>query len=470
MKRLAPRKTAISVLAVVLLSVVCARADLAGRINGILARSSQKKVSFAVCIRKAPSGQTLYARNANAPMIPASNMKLVTTAAALHYLGADYEYKTQFAMDGNTLVIIASGDPLLGDIAYDDSRGRDDGWLFEDIIGELKQKGIKRIDDIIADTTVFDPNRVNASWPRAQLNRPYACEVSGLNYNGNCVLITASRNGGSVTLTIEPPTGYLDITNNIKAVNSGQSAVGSYRTTRANNIVAYGRCRTQASFELAIERPAAFFGYLLAERLAAAGIEVSGSFIEKPVSRRRELSVFRTYATPISGVLRRCNTDSFGLAAEALLKTISAETSGGRGGSWADGCERVSRYLVDLGIDPAEFNIDDGSGLSRENRLSANALTGVLLDTYNAEFWSLYRDSLAVGGVSGTMARHFGQAKYKGKVRGKTGYIAGVKSLSGICRAGREDIVFSVLTNGANGPTRTAINDIAKAVIDEYGG
>jgi D-alanyl-D-alanine carboxypeptidase/D-alanyl-D-alanine-endopeptidase (penicillin-binding protein 4) len=104
--------------------------------------------------------------------------------------------------------------------------------------------------------------------------------------------------------------------------------------------------------------------------------------------------------------------------------------------------------------------------LSRQNELSANAVTRVLRDVYKSRNWKLYRDSLAVGGLDGTIRRYFKEEKYKGKVLGKTGFISGVKTFSGMCSTTGGDYIFSILANNANGQTRKTINDIAKAIID----
>jgi D-alanyl-D-alanine carboxypeptidase/D-alanyl-D-alanine-endopeptidase (penicillin-binding protein 4) len=122
--------------------------------------------------------------------------------------------------------------------------------------------------------------------------------------------------------------------------------------------------------------------------------------------------------------------------------------------------------MAGIGVDKGELNIDDGSGLSRENRLSAAAITTVLLDVYKSRNWKLYKDSLAAGGVDGTIRRYFKEEKYKGKILGKTGYIDKVKTFSGTCTVRGEDYIFSILANNTNGKTRGAINDIAKAIVD----
>jgi D-alanyl-D-alanine carboxypeptidase/D-alanyl-D-alanine-endopeptidase (penicillin-binding protein 4) len=122
--------------------------------------------------------------------------------------------------------------------------------------------------------------------------------------------------------------------------------------------------------------------------------------------------------------------------------------------------------MLGLGVSRDQFYINDGSGLSRENRLSANAITKVLLDVYKSRNRKLYKDSLAVGGLDGTIRRYFKEEKYKGKIFGKTGYIDKVKALSGICSGRGGEYIFSILANNTNGKTRGAINDIAKAIVD----
>jgi len=459
--------------------VSAASADLTKRIGGIISQSSQKKVQFSIHIVNADSGKTVYSHNAREVLVPASVMKIITTAAALKYLGPNYEYKTKVGLCGttygasygtsDTLVIMGSGDPLLGDKVTDAKYGREVGWIFEDITAVLKQNGVTNIKDIIVDSSIFDDQRVHPNWPRKELNRWYACEVSGLNFNGNCIDVSAKTIGGKVTVSIEPQTSFVSVVNKVKPISKGKSTIGSYRQpAKPNKIVVHGKCKKQAGpFAVAIERPAAFFGYLLAENFTKAGINTEGQLIEKSVAADCNFRLLTEYSTPITDCLARCNKDSFGLAAEALLKTIAANSQPDRkNGSWAGGRELISKYLLELGIKKSEFYIDDASGLSRQNKLSANAITKVLSNVYKSENWKLYKDSLAVGGVDGTIGKYFKEEKYKGKIFGKTGYIGGVKSFSGICITAGGDYIFSILANNANGQTRKTINDIAKAIFN----
>jgi D-alanyl-D-alanine carboxypeptidase/D-alanyl-D-alanine-endopeptidase (penicillin-binding protein 4) len=453
-----------------ILFVGSVQADLAQRINKIISQSSQKKVKYSIRIVKADTGNSVYEKNAKTSLIPASNMKIVTSAAALKYLGADFEYKTRIGLIDNTLVVIGSGDPLLGDEKTDSKYERQKGWIFEKIAQELRDKQIETVEDIIIDSGVFDNELVHPNWPRDQLNRWYACEVSGVNYNDNCILLTVKNVGGKVELSIEPETSFITLINEVTPITSGQGAIGAYRNQLPNRLTIKGQCRKeQGPVDVAIERTAAFFGFLLAEHLNKSGITVTGRLIEKVLVDESDFRQLTEFITPLNDCLLRSNKDSLGLVAEALMKTIAAKNNPDENdGSWEKGRELISEYLTDMGIDENDFYIDDGSGLSRENKLSSYIITKVLLSVYNSENWQMYRDSLAIGGVDGTnpISGDFKEEEYKGNVLGKTGSITGVMSLSGVCVTEQGDYIFSILANNAT--SRDAINDIAKAVIDEY--
>lgn len=445
--------------------LVCA--DIGTDINRIVSQPSQAKVEYGIHIVEAKSGKAVYSRNAHRRMVPASNMKLITSAAALHYLSSDYVYETVFAMHGNTLIIIGSGDPLFGDYLIDTKYGRQPGWLLDKITEALIANDVKHIDDIVVDTTIFDDMPTNPNWPASELNRWYACEVSGLNYNGNCVEMTCRNNSGGIDINIKPETKFIKTINKVRAINSGGGAVGAYRTEQMNTLLVRGRCRRQQGpFRVAIERPAMLFVFVLAEHLAKNNISVTGNAVERSVTNRSGLKIITAHQTPIGDCLARCNKDSFGLAAESLLKTIAANANKNRNGSWAAGNEMVSKYLISIGIGPGKFNCDDGSGLSRNNKLTPKSITTVIRAMYKSQNWQHYKDSLAAGGVDGTIKKYFKEPQYKGRVLGKTGYINGIKSFSGYCRTDQGEYIFSIITDHANGKTRAVINDIAKAIMD----
>ena len=441
------------------------RADLADRINRVI--QDNRKVEFGIRIVRADSGEVLFAYRDREPMVPASNLKLVTTAAALRTLGPNFEFRTEVGLCGETLVIVGSGDPLLGDAQTDQDAGREPGWLLEDIACKLHEVGIQKVQDIVLDSTVFDDQRVHPDWPVSDLNRDYACEVCGLNYNGNCIRMTVTNVNGTARVAIEPGTAYVTYTSQVR-VTSSPGAVGAYRIMgQPNTLVVKGHCRRQQGpFQVAIERPAVYFGFVLAEHLKRSGIEIGGQLIERTFVKDETFRSLSLYRTTLAQCLQRCNKDSFNLAAECLLKTLAVQASSTRrNGSWAAGTERIGRFLQDLGVDTAEFSLDDGCGLSRENRISANALTRVLLSMYRSPDWHLYRDSLAVGGEDGTISSDFRSPEYRGRVLAKTGYINQVRAFSGLCETDDGPVLFSILTNKANG-LKPVVNQIVQEVLD----
>lgn len=448
-----------------------AAGNLKSDLDSIVGRSSLKTVRMSVQVMKADTGDIVFQHNATTPLMPASNMKVITTAAALDVLGSDFQYVTRVSM-GSTpggapmLVITGCGDPLLGDRVIDEEHSKPACWVLDDIVRAVKATGKTSISVMIVDSTIFDDIRVCPNWPTNQLNKWYEAEVCGLNFYTNCVEVTARDKGGAkADLVMQPATNYVALINETTTTNRGPDSVGLWRQPGSPQIFAKGKCRGETEpMRVTIERPAAFMGTLVAERLGQAGIKVD-TLLEKATPDEK-LTTIATYSTPMSDVLDRCNKDSLGLAAECLMKTMGARSTGGKGGSWASGRAVMAKFLTGLGVGEGEYKIDDGSGLSEENRLSANALAKVLLHLYKGKDWPMFKDSLSVGGEDGTAAKWFREAKYKGKILGKTGYIAGVKSFSGVCITDKGDYIFSIIVNKANGASRDAINDICKAIID----
>ncbi len=233
-------------LALVLLSTgLCSTGfgALAQRIQKIA--DPRKVAEYSVHVVEPASGATIYSYNANKPLIPASNMKLVTTAAALKYLGADFAYTTRVGLSGDTLVVLGSGDPILGDKITDGKYDRANGWVFDQIVQALQDRGVTEINDIVVDTTIFDDERVHPSWPARDYNKWYACEVCGLNYNINCIELTTTNLGGAVAVQVEPATTFVEILNQVEPITAGESAVGSHRTPQPNRITVFGKWQDQ---------------------------------------------------------------------------------------------------------------------------------------------------------------------------------------------------------------------------------
>jgi D-alanyl-D-alanine carboxypeptidase/D-alanyl-D-alanine-endopeptidase (penicillin-binding protein 4) len=442
--------------------------DLKRRIDVILSRSSLRRVLFSVQIIDADTGGSIYEMNPHLALIPASNMKIVTSASALEYLGRDFAFVTRVGLCGDALVVKGSGDPLLGDKETDLRNGRWTQPFIGEIIARLKEIEVASVSDILIDTSIFDSRRVHPSWPLDQLHQKYACEVSGLNYNGNCIDISAANNNGKAVLSLDPPTDYFKLINALTIWHSRKSWFSVHRTGVPGELLIKGNCRTQAGpYSVAVENPALFFGRLLRNALMEQGIGVSGEIRESPTPQGCEIRLLAEHSTSIGDCLQRTNKDSLGLAAEAMFKRLGVQSDpDANQGSWEGGQRVLSGYLQGLGVSEREHVIADGSGLSRDNRLSANALTRVLMHLAAGADWEFYTDSLAVGGLDGTIEKHFWEAKYRGRVLAKSGYIHAVRALSGVVRTDSGDYIFSILANKAGSGARAAIDSAVKAVID----
>jgi D-alanyl-D-alanine carboxypeptidase/D-alanyl-D-alanine-endopeptidase (penicillin-binding protein 4) len=395
-------------------------------------------------------------------------MKIVTSAAALEYLGPDFAFVTRVGLCGDTLIIKGSGDPLLGDKETEKKNGHRNHQVIQEIALRLKEQGITSVSDILLDTTIFDSRRVHPSWPPDQLHQKYACEVGGLNYNGNCIDISAANRQGKAVLSLDPPTSYVKLVNALTVWKSRKSYFIVDRTAAPGELLIQGNCRKQAGpYSVAVQNPALFFGRLLQEALIREGISVSGGILETTAPEDCQYRQLAEFVTPIVDCLERTNKDSLGLAAEALFKRLGGQSDpGGNQGSWEGGRKVISGYLTGLGLDTREYVIADGSGLSRENRLSANALTRVLAHLSGGPNWEIYKKTLAVGGLDGTIENHFWEKKYRGRVLAKSGYIQAVRALSGVVHTDRGEYIFSFLANKAGNGARTAIDSAVKAIVD----
>lgn len=459
----------LKILQLLLVCTVCF-GSLKSEIDAIISKPSVSKATFGVKVLDADNGKVLYSRNSTKALMPASNMKLITTAAAIEILGADYEFVTSvYYKDGN-LIVKGSGDPLTGDKSTLAKNNHRFGWEFEQIIGGLKAAGIDSVDDIIVDSSVFDDKLVHPSWPTEQLNRHYAPEVCGINYNGNCIEVVAFPSGSNVAFTKEPDTSYVNITNRASINSKRTNTVWISRLGGSNNMTLYGKCfQRSVPILVTIHRPAVYFGYLLAEEMMSKGFGVQGSIVEAHIEIDTKLKNIANFKTPLKDVVSRSNCDSFNLAAECLAKKISAAgTKGHIGGQWSHAGEIVEQYLKSLSLNTSDFVYDDGCGLSRENRVSAELIADLLLHIYNSPQKQYFIDTLAVGGVKGSspVRRYFTDDKYKGKIYAKSGSISGVQAMSGYCNTEKGVIIFSILINNTNGSTRTALNNIIKAIFD----
>jgi D-alanyl-D-alanine carboxypeptidase/D-alanyl-D-alanine-endopeptidase (penicillin-binding protein 4) len=217
--------------------------------------------------------------------------------------------------------------------------------------------------------------------------------------------------------------------------------------------------RAQTPVAVTIYDPAMYAGTVFAEVLKRKGITLTGTVKRDrtiaaqqkqggPAGRWRTLAI---HETPIGTVIARANKDSVNLYAESLCKRLGHEVSG-QPGSWENGTAAVEAFIKSAGVEPAQFQLDDGCGLSKQNAVSADAFAKVLSHNFHSPNWEAFRATLAVSGTDGTLQDRFRGTDLKGRVFAKSGYVAGVSSLSGYVRTrDNQWFAFSFLINKVAG-------------------
>lgn len=460
------------------------RNNLSNRILSILKDPSLENVSCGISVRSIKKNISLFNYRDTDLFSVASNMKLFTTAAALVYLGPDFEYKTSIETNGiinasgkldGDVIIRGSGDPNLSGRFYNGNiLAVPELWT-----NALKRMGIERVTgDIIADDCIFDRIYTNPHWPENQLSEWYCAPSCGISFNDNCVditLVPEKKPGKTTALSIEPNTSYFTIFNNcIYTANKKEHAYSIYRKPGTNRIVIKGKFWVNASPEkkwITVHNPALYLATVLKETLEKNGITVDGSvrlIDEKDLDDSQWKEVTQTTSTMEQTVLIT-NKRSQNFYAEQIMKTLGVQVKGR--GTLEAGIEVLEDFMGKLGFDPHEYLIEDGSGLSKGNRFSPKIITSLLVYMNKHPYGKIFYDSLPVSGSDGGLQHRMTSPRYKNRVHAKTGYIAKTSALSGYIETQNGDtLAFSVLMNNfKNLSSVQRIQDnICQTLIDFY--
>lgn len=477
-----------TMLAVLIASTLAAAtaAQLTSELRRVINSSALGQDAVAgIVIRDANTGEVIYEHNPNTPLAPASNQKLLTSAAAVLILGPDYSFTTELApsADNTTLVLTSSGDPAFGDTEVLKELNpplTPDEALDQFAAGAARvaadTAGLASFSRLIVDDRAFDREGVHPDWPRDQLERWYCAPVRGININANVLAFYPAPDGGGVIAPIEPHADWVEITDRAEVISEGRNAVWIQQTESDDAFTIRGsiRTRAQAPIEVSLREPALFTGRVVAERLNRAGITFEAATPAasvRLVEPNEELTLagpFARWTTPLDDILYRTNHDSMNVHAEALLKTIGKAVTGEQG-SWRNGTA-VLRMLIAEKLGPAAVasaTIRDGSGLSRENRISASALSAWLAGMHaDPDVRQMYQETLPT--ADGKLARRFGLGSVQHSVYAKTGTINRVRCLSGyvINETTGQTAAFSILCNGlTSGQAIRAANKLQADIV-----
>jgi serine-type D-Ala-D-Ala carboxypeptidase/endopeptidase (penicillin-binding protein 4) len=421
-------------------------------LNQIFAHPSLKHASIGVLIRSQETGKTLFAKNPDLALIPASNLKILTAIAVLQQKGMGFSFLTElYATPSKQTKEVG----ILGDVYL---KGSGDPSLstmrLETLVLTLKQQGVTQISGrLIADTTCFSGPLRGEGWEWDDEIYDYASSVSGLNCGENVVEVSVSVKeialGGKYPL---PADGFLSVKNTVQTVAGKGRNVVFDRAHGQNTLLLSGTIGESALPQtdfLTVEDPALFTLYRFATLCRTHGIALPETLTYEiaplPLNRSNVQKRAQTRSEPLVTLVKTFLKDSNNLYGECFLRALTPK------GDIASGEKSIVALLKRANIDTGGLNIADGSGLSRHNTVTARLLVDTLtkLPTLlSPPARQVFLAALPLGAVDGTLKNRFKGTRAAGKVRAKTGTLSGASSLSGyVTDKQGKSWVFAILLN-----------------------
>jgi len=455
--------------------------QLEADIEAIVGQPVFERTSWGIAVKSLKTDETLYALNARKLLMPASNMKIVTLAAAAATLGWNYTYETTIRAAGpieggrlnGDLVVTGSGDPSIGMIDGGAAR------LFADWASRLQSAGIRSIDGrIVGDAGGFEDEEIGFGWSWDDLQDDYAAGVGALQFNENAARVTITPGlavGAPAGFAIDPPGTGLAIDNEVTTAAEGTPASihtrrlpGSARLSISGTIA----LRAQPANEMvSVDNPTLFFVRNLRTALIEHGIDVRGEAVNTGDTERSAKSLalqtgppLVTYRSPpLSQLALRLMKTSQNQYAETLLKTMGRAAGTATA---AAGRASVAAALLPWGVAAGDIIQRDGSGLSRYDYVTAETLTTILAHVdRDPALREPFEASLPIAGRDGTLSNRMKGTAAEGNARAKTGSMSNVRGLSGyVTTADGERLAFSILANNFE-MAPAAITAAADAIV-----
>ena len=437
-------------------------------LDAILAQPTLERGYWGVLVKSLSSGETLYERDARKLLMPASAMKIVTLAAAAAKLGWEHTFETSLftagPIDGGVLrgdlVAVGSGDPSITSADADALFG---GWA-----ERLKAAGIRIVEGrVVGDDNAFDDNGLGFGWSWDDLPDDYAAGVSALQFNENAVRVTLAPGpaaGESAGITIAPSGSGLAIESAVTTTAAGSpTSIAARRLPGSMRLALHGTIgagAVSATLTVSVDNPTLFFAAALRGALIAHGIDVRRPAVDiddvhdLPARAGAPIAVHRS--PPLSTLAVRLMKVSQNLYAETLLKALAAGP-GGRPADADSGRKEAAAVLAPWGIDAGALIQRDGSGLSRYDYVTADALAAILAHVDRDErLRGPFEAALPIAGRDGTLANRMKSTAAEGNARAKTGSMSNVRALAGyVTSASGEPLVFALLANNFDAPGET---------------
>lgn len=460
---------------------VTATVQLRRDIDAIVTAPALARSTWGIVVRPTNRDESLYALNAGKLLMPGSSMKIVTLAAAAERLGWEHVYDTRVVaagpidagtgvLDGD-LVIVGSGDPSI--VEADGTASR----VFSEWAEALKARGVRTIRGrLVGDDNAFDDDALGPGWAWDDLAGRDATAVSALQFNENVALATVGPGaaiGTPAVVTLAPEGSNLVLDDRITTTDAGTAAVISARRSPGSD-----RLQLRGSIPIgsgpvvravSVDNPTLFFATVLRSALVGAGIDVTGppvdidDIADRPKPEAGSVIAIHQ-SPPLSALAMRLMKNSQNLYAETLFKTLGG-TSGAPG---FDGGRIVTgSMLAPWGVEPNAVVQVDGSGLSRYNYVTAEALVAMLLHVDRDDrLRGPFEASLPIGGRDGTLGARMKGTAAEGNARAKSGTLANVRTLAGyVTTADGEPLVFAIMANNFGITPEAALAAIDAIVV-----
>ena len=470
------------------------------QIDKILAGSDAQRGSWGIQVVELESGKLLYARDADHLFIPASNMKMFTTAAALEKLGPDYVFHTTVESDAGPdaqgrvwdLYLVGRGDPTLGvrtfPYTYHGPQQPADKFI-QELADQVKARGVREVvRKLVADDSYFVWEPFAPNWAADDLDWGYGAPVSALAFNDNLLTLhvkPGEKAGDEAEVRLDPVTDYYLLRNHIQT--SAKGTEKNYLLERqpgSMELDLWGQIPLDGAENVdtvAIANPPLLMAEQFRAALRARGIVVQGPMevhhftrleaasLPNPVPPSTARVVLAEHTSPpLSEAIKVVNKESENLHAEMLLRTLGHVQN--NHGSLAGGLEALNAFAAQqVGIVPGETYFSDGSGLSREDLVAPHAAVKLLLYMARSPHFQAYFDSLPVSGIDGTLAHRLSDDEVKGKIHAKTGSVEHVNTLSGYMDlpSGKR-LVFSIMANSHPLPNKTGQETLDAITLEIY--
>ncbi|MFN7993652.1 MAG: D-alanyl-D-alanine carboxypeptidase/D-alanyl-D-alanine-endopeptidase [Bryobacteraceae bacterium] len=463
-------------LLVLLLAVPITAAGPAARIQAFLNASPLTRDAFwGIRIVDLDHNRVVFEHNPTRLFVPASNAKLFSTALALMRLGPDYRFSTRVLSDEqprengcvHSVTLIGGGDPNLSGRALPYRRDAPDGnplQVIEDLAGQIAARGVPCVDgDITGDDTLYDWDPYPEGWAGDDAIWDYGAAVGALTINDGILSLSispAETEGGLASIRVSPPLPYYQIDNRVRTLRAAERKVMVERLPGSHQVLVWGTMPPDDPGDtevLGIDDPALYAAFALRDALTQRGIAVHGEARalhrlpgDGPYLPPAGFELARRESAPLVQDLQVTDKVSQNLHAEMGLLAVARARR--RTGNREAGIAELQGFLGEAGLDKGSYHFVDGSGLSRLDLVSAEAVVRLLTYLYRSQFREPWISLLPVAGQDGTLHGRMTRPPAAGRIFAKTGSMSHVSALSGYAR--RRDgamLVFSILVNNYNG-------------------